>query len=96
MIFYDMQYPGDPPSVVIEMTRPEFQERFRPSQWTMTSESGTESFPVGREEISCDLCGADPGDTIFVWLYGTGGCRGYCRACFQESKAPYCTRRQEV
>jgi hypothetical protein len=94
MIRYRMTYPGDPPSQVIEMTRAEFQADFRPSHWTLSDPSGDNvtTFPVGMEDIQCDGCNVDPGDTIFVWLYGRGGCKGYCQDCFNELFKEHCTQ----
>lgn len=94
MIHYRFDYPGDPSSDIYEMTRAEFQERFRPSHVTMTSPTETVTIPVGKEEINCDLCNAPCGDTVWVWIYGRGGCRGYCGECFKRMKK-HCTKLEE-
>ena len=93
---YDSPY-GDPVSEIIEMKRAEFQERFRPSQWTMSDLNGGNiaTIPVGLDDINCDDCNLDPGDTIFVWMYGEGGCRAYCTSCWEENFKKHCTRLED-
>jgi hypothetical protein len=94
MIHYCFEYPGDPPSQIIEMTRAEFQQGFRPSHWTISDLDGGNASTgvIEPEDIRCDSCNDNPGDTVYVWIYGRGGCRGYCKTCFDERFKKHCTK----
>ena len=84
-----LRYPGDPPAEVVKMTRGEFLAAY-PRGPIVISFPGSvepdEVYPMEPDQIQCDLCGADPGDTTYV-LYGT---RGYCPRCADEHIKPYC------
>lgn len=88
---YNVQYPGDPPSKVVEMSRKEFQDSYRPSHYSITDliTGEIETIPIGEEEINCDGCNINPYDTIYVHLYGKHGCRAYCKQCWERTLKPY-------
>ena len=89
MKHYIMRYPGDPPVGITLMTREEFVERYRPSEFKITNlDTGeTETRPIGDDEINCDLCNEDPGDAVFV---KDNGSRAYCGKCAASSWLPHC------
>jgi hypothetical protein len=63
MKHYTLNYPGDPPLPVVEMTRQEFlaaHPRY-PVTLTNLSTGESESYPMGPDEIRCDFCNGDPG-----------------------------------
>ena len=72
------------------MTRAEFLQAYpREPIKIMTGDSlatleVTAEFPVGADEIACDACSADPGDTVFV-----DGGRAMCLQCFETYIRPY-------
>jgi len=86
---YTMRYPGDPAMQVMEMSRQEFLEAF-PRTPTQLIDLGTgevlERIEYGPDEIICDLCDGDPGDTVFLV-----GPKGICRSCFEKRLKRYCT-----
>ncbi len=87
-----MRFPGDPPATVTEMTRAEFVARHPRSPIQMRDlETGwlLEEIPLGADEVICDLCSGDPGDTVVEMRSGRV-MRGYCLACATESWYPHC------
>jgi hypothetical protein len=86
------RYPGDPPVEVLELSREEFLKLCPREPITLTSfdpVSGTiekESFPMGFDEIYCDLCNEDPGETIY--LYARTQAR--CKSCYNKALKRYC------
>lgn len=95
MTSYTMRYPGDPPDTVYEMNREKFLLEF-PRVLMLIRDMSTskvwpalESIPIGVDEIYCDFCNDDPGDTVFLWDHGH---KAYCRNCFESNLARYCTR----
>lgn len=93
---FDFRYPGDPPATFVEMTRTEFLRRHPRAPFVITdlTTGEREELPMGLDEIACDLCSIDPGDTVYVLYYGRGGCRGYCGQCFHSRHARYCTPKE--
>lgn len=92
MKHFIMNYPGDPPENVTLMNRQEFKAAHPRTPWKISDLSTGEvlkEIPIDEDEVICDLCNADPIDTIYV--IGTG--RGYCGQCAKECVLDYC---QEV
>ena len=100
---YDLNYPGDPPSTVIEMSQEEFLAT-HPNRmfsigslnWETGEVENKETLPVG-DEVLCDLCNEsiDPGELLYLWQYGRGGEKAICEECFQRGFARYCTKKGE-
>ena len=89
-----MNYPGDPPVEVVEMTRAEFLEAYprHPIVFTSVEPDGSikrKEYQVGPDDIQCDLCCADPGETVWVLRLGTV-VRGHCADCARQGWLPYC------
>ena len=90
-----MRYPGDPPAKVTEMTRTKFLER-HPRQPIRLRDLNTGEIlseeSMGADEIWCDLCSADPGETVVEAVWENGSVvRGYCLTCATRSWFPYCS-----
>jgi hypothetical protein len=83
-----LRYEDDPPMPVVLMTRPEFLAAYPRRPIRLSSLDGTRvtEIPVGEDEIACDHCNADPGETIYVYA----GLRSYCQKCYEKCWARYC------
>jgi hypothetical protein len=80
------QYPGDPVAVCVEMTRAEFLTAHPREPLRLIADGKVTECALGSDEIICDFCDADPGDTTYV-LYN--GLKGICPACFQRVVKPH-------
>jgi hypothetical protein len=80
-----MRYEDDPPEPVVEMTRSEFLAAY---PRTPVSVNGELVFFASADEIACDGCNADPGDTVVT--YGEPALRAYCLDCAWRSLYPHC------
>ena len=85
-----MNYPSDPPVRIKEMTRGEFLKECPRTPITLTDMSTgiVETYPIDPDDIRCDLCNADPGDTVYLHSTNTA----YCKVCFLEFHLPYCEK----
>jgi len=86
---YRMEYPGDPPSTVIEMSRAEFLERYPDRKGMVESFEPYQKtvFDLG-DNLHCDCCNAWLYETVWVWVEGN---RGYCEECWLAWLKPNCT-----
>jgi len=89
MRFMTMFYPGDPPIPVTEMTRAEFIHHHPRTPYRITDLVTGEytEYPVPPDEVVCDSCNGDCGDTVVVLGEGL---RGVCLKCAQEDWYPHC------
>lgn len=78
-------YPGDPPDVCFVMNREEFLEAF-PRQPIRIHQGGvTKEISMQPNDVWCDLCGQDPGNSIYVIHKGR---KAYCSDCAGFSIIP--------
>jgi len=85
---FTLHYPGDPAIQIFEMTRREFLDAFprTPTQLIdLSTGQVMEQIEYRPDEIICDLCDADPDDTVFLV-----GPKGICRSCFEKRLKRYC------
>ncbi len=84
-----MRYPGDPPMPVIEMSRNEFLDRYPRTPMVIHNlDTGErDMYPTPPNEIRCDFCNEDPGETVVVL---GDGLRGYCLNCAKSNWYPHC------
>ena len=91
---YVMNYPGDPPMQVIEMTREQFLYYCPRQNITirdMNSDKPPQVIPMGTDDIYCDFCNEDPGEGITVLATQQGHImRAYCTLCAKDRWHPHC------
>src|SRR4051812_39099822 len=96
MKLFIMKFPGDPPMAVTEITRAEFLALCprQPIRLTNLVTGAYEEFPMGYNEIYCDFCNDDPGETVVTLAPAkdkTRILRGYCLPCAKKMWYRYCT-----
>lgn len=94
---YVLNYPGDPPCEILEMSREEFLALFprTPIQTTTFAPDGQlyiERQHLEPDEIICDYCCADPGPTVWVCERQ----KAVCCCCWLKAWKPYCEEARDA
>jgi hypothetical protein len=87
-----VRFPGDPPVILVEMTRAKFLELF-PREPIRIQDPRTGAVVAQHEmepdDIACDSCNDDPGAVVVV-VGEMGELGAYCLKCAKESWFPHC------